>query len=149
MMLKRVLGFLAVTLLLGADQSKKDETAEDVKRIQGTWILLSIEKNGELVPAETLKGRMLTVKGDDAVLMQGEEVYSRSKQKLDATASPKQIDITQIEGKEKGKVSKGIYLLEGDDLTICYVYPGDGRATDFKAGKDSGCILLKFRREKR
>jgi uncharacterized protein (TIGR03067 family) len=146
---KRVFAFLAITLLLGADGPKKDNPGEDVKSFQGTWTLISIENNGEIVPPETLEGRKLIVKADDAVMMQGDDVYSRSKQKLDAAKSPKQIDVTQTEGQEKGKVTKGIYMLDVDNLTICYVYPGDGRPTDFKAGKNSGNILLKFRREKR
>jgi len=149
MMSKRGFACLIVALLIGADEPKKDETARDVERFQGVWTLLSLENNGESATREALQGRKLIVTRNDSVFIQGDKVYSRSRQKLDATKSPRQVDITQSEGAEKDKVTKGIYVLDGDDLTICYIYPGDGRPTEFKAGKGSGCILLKFRREKR
>jgi uncharacterized protein (TIGR03067 family) len=148
-MSKRGLACFVVAMLIGADEPKKDESAKDVERFQGTWTLLSLENNGESATSEALKGRRLIVTGNESVFMEGERVFSRSTQKLDATKNPRQVDITQVEGDEKGKVTKGIYLLDGDDLTICYVYPGDGRPSEFKAGKDTGCILLKFRRAKR
>jgi len=132
-----------------ATEEPKNGTTDDVRKFQGTWNLISIDSNGEVMPPETLKDRKLIVKGDGTVFMEGDQVYSRSTQKLDATTTPKQLDIRQIEGPYKGKLTKGIDTPEGDELTICYVYPGDGRPTDFKAGKDSGRILLKFRREKR
>ena len=42
--------------------------------------------------------------------------------KLDPAKSPKEIDITSLDGQEKGKTAACIYKLEKDRLTICIPY---------------------------
>jgi uncharacterized protein (TIGR03067 family) len=145
----RALTLLAVSLLLTIEPLKNDEPQADSKALQGMWTLVSLENNGEAMPENTLKGRKLFFKGDEATFTQSDQVYSHSKIMLDSSKKPKQIDITQTEGREKGKVTKGIYRLEMDKITFCYIYPGEGRPTEFKSEKNAGCILLVYQRDKR
>lgn len=102
---KRAIVILLATLLLGADRPKAD-AAKVIKKFQGTWALVSLENNGTVEAAENLKGRKLIVKDDGAVFMQGDEVFSRSMQKLDVKTSPKQIDATQTEDRKRGNAPK-------------------------------------------
>ena len=55
--------------------------------------------------------------------------------KLNATTSPKSIDIEGFTGKnnEKTKTYKGIYKLEGKTLTICYCEQGNKRPSNFES----------------
>ena len=39
--------------------------------------------------------------------------------KVDPSKSPKEIDLTYTDGTQKGKTVKGIFKMNGDDLTIC------------------------------
>jgi hypothetical protein len=61
----------------------------------------------------------------------------------------------RIEGEVAGNkiVFKGIYKLDGDELTVCLIGANGGRPAEFTSsdlgnGQKGGMILLKFKREK-
>jgi uncharacterized protein (TIGR03067 family) len=55
---------------------------------------------------------------------------------------PNKIDITFLEGREKGKTRRGIYVLVGDVLVICLGEPNSDRPTAFFTKPDSKQILI-------
>jgi uncharacterized protein (TIGR03067 family) len=136
--MRKVLGILAVGLLLGAYPPQ----AKDVKKdLQGTWEVTSLESMGQKVPADQLKqlGMKMTFK-DDKVTLQGkgqpDEVMTI---KLDASQKPKTIDATD----PQNKLEKGIFELEGDTLKMCIAQPGADRPKDFTSTKDTMLIIAK------
>lgn len=114
------LAFIATLLLLGAGQPKKAELKDPGVALQGGWSMVLLFNNGEETPAEEAKGGELFVEDDVYRSKLGATVES-SRIKLDPTKSPKAIDFTYMTGFSKGKTFKGIYKIEGDDLTICRV----------------------------
>jgi uncharacterized protein (TIGR03067 family) len=78
----------------------------------------------------------------------GSQVLFDSTFNLDATKTPKQIDMIGTEGQLRGKVAQGIYALEGDVLTICYTMPGGARPTAFESKPGSGSTLVIWKRSK-
>jgi uncharacterized protein (TIGR03067 family) len=68
---------------------------------------------------------------------------------LDATKSPRTLDLYMMVGdKEKGPI-KGIYALEGDTLKICYAQlPGDERPKTFASPPKSRTYYISLKRAK-
>jgi uncharacterized protein (TIGR03067 family) len=64
--------------------------------------------------------------------------------KIDASTSPKSIDVTSNYGEDKGKTARGIYELEGTTLSICACYKGDRPK---KIVSDSGIMLMVLKRQ--
>jgi len=62
---------------------------------------------------------------------------------LDASTSPKSIDITGFAGKdnEKTKTYRGIYELDSNRLQICYAESGRQRPTQFESNGNDNLIV--------
>lgn len=107
---------------------------DEVKTIEGTWILMTAELNGRKMPDQGFKDTEL-------VLTDGRYTYQNDHgaYKLvasDDTKVPKAMDITGTEGPNKGKTFLAIYELKGETLRICYDLAGKTRPSEFatKAG---------------
>ena len=49
----------------------------------------------------------------------------------------------------KDLVMKGIYKFDGEEMTVCTAMPGKDRPNAFKTAKDSGQILIGYKRDKK
>ncbi len=134
---------VAAGLLIAADAS-----TDDAKKLDGSWTLASGENDGKKVSADTLKGSMLTIAGDNHTVKMGDATY-KGTHKLDATKKPKTIDITDTEGPFKDKTVLGIYELDGDTFKLCYSDPGKDRPKDFTAKEGTGYHCHVWMREKK
>ncbi len=134
--------YLAAGLLVFADAPK------DLKRLEGTWVLVSGENDGKKVSADALKKSRLTFEGDKHTVKEGDTIF-KGTHKLEPTKTPKAIDITDTEGPFKGKTVLGIYVLDGDEFKICYALPGKDRPEKFSAKAGTGYRLHVWKREKK
>ena len=50
------------------------------------------------------------------------------------------------EGELKGKPALGIYKLDANQLTLCYVMPGSPRPNTFDSQPNSGAFLVTWKR---
>src|SRR4051812_33035021 len=146
----RLLMVVVVGLALGADAPKKDEAAKDLKQFQGAWALDSMEINGVKVDADNLKKAGITM------MVTGEKLILKLKRgdlegtlKLDPTKKPRAYDAKGTDPEGKTHESVGIYKLDGDTLTICFVGAGKNRPTEFKAGAGSEAVFQVFKRDKK
>jgi uncharacterized protein (TIGR03067 family) len=137
---------LAAGLLVAA--APKDDAKNDQKNFQGTWVMASGEDDGKKVSADTLKTGQLMIDGDKHTVKVGDTTY-KGTHKLDPTAKPKTIDITDTEGPFKDKTVLGIYELDGDEFKICYAAPGKDRPKDFSAKEGTGYHCHVWKREKK
>jgi uncharacterized protein (TIGR03067 family) len=163
MITRVVLGSLAITLLLGADEPAKDAKKE-LEALQGEWIQVSSEFRGKLnVPRNEIK---ITIKRDkwtavlknakpldkppkegDSAVQTKDGIEITSTIKIDPSKNPKTIDVTIIkDGKEQ--TSLCIYKLEDDTLTICKTNDGKERPSEFKITKEDGHIAVWKRAKK-
>ncbi|MDB5310216.1 MAG: hypothetical protein JWO38_4418 [Gemmataceae bacterium] len=64
--------------------------------------------------------------------------------KLNPAKSPKQIDITSLDGQETGQTAACIYVLGKDQLTICMPFLIDPtlRPSEFKSTADNGLMVI-------
>jgi uncharacterized protein (TIGR03067 family) len=137
---KRVLLLVACGLLLAADKKEKQPMG-DREKIQGTWALVSSQRNGKPLPDEVVRHVKLIFAGDK-LTTQVKDRKTEATFKLDPTRTPKEIDLDM-----DGNVGKGIYQLDGDTLKIVHGEVGEARPRDFpKAG--SGLTFLVLKRER-
>jgi RNA polymerase sigma-70 factor (ECF subfamily) len=71
--------------------------------------------------------------------------------KMDPSKAPKELDITSLDGQEKGMTAACIYRLDGHRLMICipyFVKDPSVRPKEFKSGADDGLMLLTLERVK-
>ncbi len=133
---------LVIGLLLGADNPRKSAAKNELDRFQGGWSMVLLFANGEEVPADQVKTGELVVIDDEyhSALSSSAETATI---KVDGSKTPKQIDFTYTTGFQKGKTVKGIYKIEGKDLTICRAQsPGDERPDQFAAPTGSKLMLV-------
>src|ERR1039457_1552296 len=86
---------------------------EDLDLLQGSWTVTALEVDGQEMPAAMLANARIAIEGDRFTSTGMEAVY-RGKIELDASTSPRRIDMKFDAGPEKGNTNPGIYELDGD-----------------------------------
>jgi uncharacterized protein (TIGR03067 family) len=117
-------------------QEQVTPAMKDIDRIQGTWKLVSGERNGEALPAEIttnvsliFSGNKLTTKNKNTVT---EALFT-----LHPETNPRGIDLDM-----EGNVGLGIYELGGEKLTILHGEVEEARPANFDALKNRNLTLL-------
>ena len=142
----RCLAVLAIGLLMGADDKKKD-----LDKLQGTWAAATLEYNGEKVLGDLIKELKVVVEGDTMTIKSEApevEKYGKATLKIDPATTPKVMDVSITKGDEKGTKFEGIYQVDGDEWKLCLKPFGKERPTKFESKADSGDVLIIFRRDK-
>src|SRR5262249_40694117 len=100
------------------------------------------------LPMEKLQASELVIKGE-RYHFQLDKVHWEFTYRVDPTMKPATIDLTVVQGPEKGKTFRGIYAVEGDSYKICRpVKPDQARPTEFGTKADSGLMLTVWKRQK-
>ena|SRR5436305_7348248 len=148
-MARRLWAALAAAGLLIAAGGRADEAAKDLEKMQGTWRLVSGERNGEKLSDEDIKGVVRTFQGDSFEAKRDGRTLSKGKVKLDPSAKPKAVEVMAT-GRDGQEVTiKGIYEIDGDMMKTCLAQPGRDRPKEFAAKEDSGHSYYVWKREKK
>jgi uncharacterized protein (TIGR03067 family) len=151
----RTLAVMALTVgfFAGADVSavpdkppKKGTAAGHKGGLQGTWVVVALEVNGQNLGA-AMKDFKLIISADKTVSKKGDQIHEQSTYKVDTTKKPHQIDITPVQGPNKGKKHRCIFLREGNTLKIGIIGEGGKRPRGFNAKDEPGLIVLVLKRE--
>jgi uncharacterized protein (TIGR03067 family) len=143
------LAFVSAFLILSVTASlRSGDAKEDLKGMEGEWTPATGEFGGKPFPDETLKTIKLVLKDDTYTVTVGDKV-DRGTVKLDASKTPKTMDITGTEGPNKDKTFSAIYELSGDTLKVCYNLTGTERPTEFKTKEGTQQFLVTYQRAKR
>jgi uncharacterized protein (TIGR03067 family) len=109
-------------------------------------------KGKKVAKGDAELGDMRFVFKDNEMTVHGDNGRERKKTfKLEPAKTPKEIDITSLDGQEKDTTAACIYKLEKDRLTICmpyFVKDSSVRPKEFKAGADDGIMLMTLERVK-
>jgi uncharacterized protein (TIGR03067 family) len=140
---------VTITLFVAAPLAAADKpTQNDKARLQGTWTLVSVEIDKKPLSMDELKDARLVVSGDHYSFALGKDRLEIT-YKMDEGKKPKTIDLTVVEGPEKGKTYHGIYRLESDTYTICRsTEPNKERPTEFATRPGSGLMIVVWKRAK-
>jgi uncharacterized protein (TIGR03067 family) len=139
-MSRLLLGALVLCLLglpAAADDNKKDAEA-----LKGTWKVTKVSVDGQTPP--DADNAFLHLTTDELAPELGGRKQPPAKYKLDASKSPKQID---LEPPGQGMMIEGIYEIKGDTLKLCFRRMG-GRPTSFDTTGE-GVIKVEAKREKK
>lgn len=115
--------------------------------LEGTWNVVSLEVDGQQMPAGMFSGAHIVVEGDRFQSLGMGAVYEGTVN-LDNTANPKTFDLHFIAGPEKGNTALAIYELDGDDWKICLTTRGGDRPKKFTTKAGTGHALETLRRGK-
>jgi uncharacterized protein (TIGR03067 family) len=136
---------LLAPALLRADDAPKVQD----KDLEGDWQLKSITHDGkEEPPGADEANDTLTFHGDSAV-HKGKDATHKATFTVDASKTPKTIDMTAEDGPDKGKVARGVYEVKDDELRICVAQPGKDRPTELSAKEGAGFVLVVLKRAKK
>lgn len=104
---------LLFTAMLLAGAVLAEDTKDDRKAFQGTWTIVDRKRadTKEPVTAPTV-----VFEGDKYRIKAGDKVVEEGTYKLDGSQSPKHIEVTATEGKDKGQKWHGVYEIEGNTL---------------------------------
>ena len=133
----------------GTLADEKADLEKEVRKFKGTWTIESSETGGKELPADELKGFIVTFDGDKHTVKKGDEVIQVGTQELDPSKSPKTITVTMTEGPNKGTVMLGIYEFDGDTLKVCFDPEGKKRPTEFKSAPGSPNFVNVHKRVKK
>jgi uncharacterized protein (TIGR03067 family) len=121
-----------------------------IKELQGKWRAVEMQTAGISTPKDVLEKARLEIKDDKCIWLSGGPVDVKSRLRLDPSKSPKEIDLTILDGESKGSTFPGIYALEKGQLRICYSHTKDpkDRPQDFKTKRGELRELLVLERVK-
>jgi uncharacterized protein (TIGR03067 family) len=144
----RVAVILALTLVVVAVPSVRgDATADDWKRLAGTWKIDSATLNGEDATAGLKTGVLTIEEGKYKIDFGG--MPDAGTVMLDPAKKPKAMTITGTDGPNKGKTIPAIYDIDGDTLKVCYTLDGKEPPKEFKSTAETKTLLVTYKREKK
>lgn len=141
------LGALGLAFLAGC--ANTNQIMNDTHHLSGTWSCVSAVVDGKALPAEAAGQLRLTLTENRYKTEKGSEVLFDSAYNVDASKTPKEINMVGTEGDLAGKEAQGIYSLEGEVLRICYTMPGLPRPQSFESLAGSKAFLVNWRRQGR
>ena len=141
-----ILPALTIALSLTAVDVKGDAAKNDLAALQGTWVAISGEVQGQKVNDAALRVFKIVIKGTRITFAGNRE----STFELDTATSPRLIAVTPLDGPRKGKTQRAIYSVEKDILKLCM--PGDPTKEglpprEFTTRPGDGYTLVTFKRD--
>jgi uncharacterized protein (TIGR03067 family) len=114
--------------------------SNDLDLLQGTWTVTALEVDGQKTPAAMLAHASIVVKGSRFTSSGMGAVY-KGKLVLDATVSPRRLDLRFEAGPEKGNTNLCIYDLDGEEWRLCIATRGTVRPSGFVSPPGSGIAV--------
>jgi uncharacterized protein (TIGR03067 family) len=124
-MVTKVSLIVVVCVLVGADNTKGD-----LKKLQGDWVLVSAEHEGNKVSDEDLKSCRLVIEGEKYIFKEVGSDTLTGTLKLDSSKTPKTIDSKPSDG----EALLGIYELKDKEFKVSLAASGKERPKDFTSG---------------
>jgi uncharacterized protein (TIGR03067 family) len=134
-------------LVVKAPAAEPEKGKTDADRIQGTWVPVSAEREGQKEdPAKFEEVKLIFAAGGKGTVRKG-GMEMEFQYTLDPAKKTREIDLKATEdGKEE--THKGIYKLDGDTLTLCIAHPPEDRPTDFTTQVGSKRQIIVLKRDK-
>jgi uncharacterized protein (TIGR03067 family) len=120
--------FLVFSILVAGQEP--NETQKMMKTIEGTWTVVSWEKDGKPAPDKAFKDMHLIFAKDTLTIKQGKKTLGTGTFKISVSQKPHAIDYT--EGKDITSVyDAGIFRIDGDTMKYCTTADSKKRPNKF------------------
>lgn len=137
-----VVGVMIVGAVCWADE---DAVKAELKKLEGTWQLVSATKEGKKTPEDVVKKIRVVIKGNTHSVYFDDKPLAKE---ISFTINPRKNPKITTDTLPDGKTIKGIYRLEGDTLTSCVAEADKDRPTEFVSKPGSGLTVRVFKRVK-
>ncbi len=134
--------FLVTAFLLGGG----DPAKTDLEKLQGTWMLVSMQTEGHDVAAEDIKDLTAVYEQNHVTLKAGDRVRRRGIVTLDPGRKPKAINTWDQDGPYEDQTVPGIYELDGDTLKLGFARPGQERPKEFTTRSGTAFLVCVYKR---
>lgn len=111
--------------------------SNDLNLLQGSWFVTTLEVDGQKMPAAMLGDARIVVRGNRFTSTGMGAAYEGTLE-LDASTTPRQLNMKFDAGPEKGNTNLGIYKLDGDTWKLCLATRGAVRPSRFASTPGSG-----------
>lgn len=146
--------FLTAALGVTAEDQGKDASAAELEKLRGTWLTVSLIHNGKQLvdendPPKEGPVTKLVYEGNKWMVKVGDKTVATGIIQVDATKTPKELDVLDQSGTLNEKSKLAIYELNGDSFRYCIAPAGKPRPTECTSKEGSGHSLIVSKREKK
>jgi uncharacterized protein (TIGR03067 family) len=143
----------SMTLALDIDYAQRD-----LNNMQGTWVMVAAEREGEKLPDGEVKTTKVVIKGNSITVIKGKNGQRSHEEKalltLKPSTKPKAFDLRPGDkgdkrDNEEEKPIPGIYELDGNNLKMCWAREGAERPREFATKPNSDTSLFILKRQKK
>jgi uncharacterized protein (TIGR03067 family) len=135
----RFAAVVVLTMTTAVAAAAQDKTADELKKLEGGWMVVAAEQRGKSFDA--IKGGGLVIEGSTFFLRTAAGNEFKGTIRIDPSKSPRQLDFIHEKG---GAVWEAIYTVTDDMFRMNYVEGGgrDARPTLFATSADSGGTVI-------
>jgi uncharacterized protein (TIGR03067 family) len=133
-------------LRLKTGSAPKEAAADPLAPFQGTWEIVSVEKEGSQLPQDDIAGMTVMISGSAYKLINKDNV-SKGTFSVDASKEPKQMDVHHQTENGDAPTMAAIYEVTADTMRVCYNPEGDTRPTSFSTKADSPFLSVVYKRK--
>jgi uncharacterized protein (TIGR03067 family) len=136
---------LLISNFLAADNV---DAKQDLELMQGDWVIATAELSGKPMPEDVTKTIKLTIEGDKYIVSTPSGA-DKGVCALNSEVSPKTLEITGVEGPNKGKKIPAIYEIKEGELKVCYDLSGKEFPKEFKSTDGTLLFLVTYTKVKK
>jgi len=129
----------------GADP--KDDAKKDLEKMQGTWTVQKLVRDGMEMPAEATTKMSIEISKNKMTVHAEGRPGEEAEVTLDPSAKPAQFDFTPTNATDK-KVRQGLYKFEGETLYLCWTRGGGERPKAFESKPDTMIVVFELKKKK-
>jgi uncharacterized protein (TIGR03067 family) len=133
-------------LRLKSGSAAKEAAADPLAPLQGTWEIVSVEKEGSQLPQDDVAGMTVMIAGSAYKLINKDNV-SKGTFTVDALKDPKQMDVHHQTENGDAPMMPAIYEITGDNFRVCYNPEGGERPKSFSTKPDSPFLSVVYKRK--
>jgi uncharacterized protein (TIGR03067 family) len=119
-----------------------------LENLQGTWDLISLEKDGQSVATQEVnQQRLVWIIEADQIVMQSSNERSTARYSVDPSENPRRIDLTFTSDPEKqDRTLRGIYARTNGNLRVCYDPKGELQPKEFETAAGRSVLVMTFKK---
>lgn len=121
------------------------------KKAEGTWQVVGMEMNGEVMPAAAFKDLRMVLKGNTVRALSGEDVIAEGKYRVVAVKGKRvEFDLHMTVGPDQGKTFPAVNeWADADTIRTCVVQPGSPRPAKLTPGEGERAAVFVIKRAKK